>query len=135
MLNTFPNLLTFSLVAPLILRVVLGFIAINLGYLKAGKESKKWETLFEIIHFRPANLFVRGLAFIEIIGGLMILTGFYTQVVAIIFAAMYFCEAILEYKEEALEERTFPFYILMFVISLSLVFTGAGIIAFDIPVL
>jgi putative oxidoreductase len=135
LLNTFPNILTYSLIAPLILRVVLGFIAIDLGYLKLGKENTRWNALFETINFHPTALFVKALAIIEIIGGLMLLVGVFTQIVAIIFAVIYFCQAVLEYREETLEVRDLPFYVLMFTISLSLVFTGAGAFAFDIPML
>jgi uncharacterized membrane protein YphA (DoxX/SURF4 family) len=65
----------------------------------------------------------------------MLLVGAYTQIVAIIFAVIYFCEAVLEYRQEVLETRSLPFYILMFAISLSLIFTGAGAFALDIPML
>lgn len=65
----------------------------------------------------------------------MLLAGVYTQIVAIVFAIVYFCEAVIEYREDGLEERSLPFYILMFAISLSLVFTGAGAFAIDIPML
>ena len=134
-LNTFPQILTFGILAPLILRVVIGFIALDLGYLKLNKEKALWAELFETIHFKPAHVFVKILAFIEIIGGLMLLLGAYTQIVAIVFAVVYFCEAVLEYRQEVLEARNLPFYILMFAISLSLIFTGAGAFGLDIPML
>lgn len=130
-LNTFPELLTFGVLSAFILRLVLGFIAIDLGYLKLGKEKNKWQSLFETIHFHPSKYFVKILAFIEIAGGLMLLFGAYTQIVGIVFALAFFCEAILEYREDSLEVRGFPFYILMFAISLSLIFSGAGAFALD----
>ena len=132
-LNTFPNLLTFSQFSPFILRVVLGFITINLGYLKLTKEKIIWQELFEIINIHPANFFVKFLAFIEVIGGLMLIIGAYTQLTAIVFAVLFFCEAVLEYRDSSLEKRNFPFYILVFSISLSLIFLGAGALAFDLP--
>ena len=132
-LNTFPTLLTFSMFSPLILRVVLGFIVINLGYLKLDKEKTLWQELFETINIHPSRIFVKVLAFIEIIGGLMLIAGSYTQLTAIIFSVLFFCEAILEYRESSLEKRSLTFYILMFTISLSLVFLGAGAFAFDLP--
>ena len=132
-LNTFPDLLTFGVLSAFILRIVLGFIAIDLGYLKLGKEKKRWQNLFELIHFHPSRYFVKIIAFVEIIGGLMILFGAYTQIIAMIFALAFFCEAILEYREDSLEVRGFPFYILMFAISLSLIFSGAGAFALDLP--
>jgi uncharacterized membrane protein YphA (DoxX/SURF4 family) len=131
-LNTFPDLLTFSILSPFILRLVLGLIAINLGYLKLGKENSAWKKLFETIHFHPSRYFVNLFAGVEIVGGLFLLTGSYTQLTAMVFAVTYLCEAILEYREESLEKRNLPFYILLFAISLSLIFTGAGAFAFDI---
>ena len=130
-LNTFPNLLTYAIVAPLILRVVLGFIVINLGYLKLTKEKGAWNMLFETIHFKPADLFVKILAAIEIIGGLFLIAGAYTQLAAMTFAILFFIEATLEYREESLERRNLTFYVLLFAIALCLIFLGAGAIALD----
>ncbi len=132
-LNTFPSLLTFSQISPLMLRVVLGLITINLGYLKLTKEKTAWQKLFETINIQPAKIFVKVLAFIEILGALMLLAGAYTQITAMVFALLFFCEAILEYRESDLEKRNLTFYILMFTISLSLIFLGAGAFALDLP--
>ena len=131
-LNTFPDLLTYGILSPLILRVVLGLIALDLGILKLGKESHVWVGLFQTINFQPAKFFVKLLAAIEIIGGVMLVLGSYTQITAIVFAVIFFCETVLEYREESLETRNLPFYIMMFAISLSLVFSGAGAFALDI---
>ncbi len=130
-LNSFPDLLTYGQLSPFILRIVLGLIALNLGGLKFGKEKHNWKKVFETIHFEPAEYFVKALGFIEIVGGLAIIFGFYTQIAAIIFSVVFFCEMILEYREESLEKRNLSFYLLMFAISLSLIFTGAGAFAFD----
>ena len=132
-LNTFPDLLTYSMLSPFCLRVVLGLIAINIGYLKFGKENAAWKELLETINLQPAGFFVKFLAIIEILGGIMLLLGAYTQITAIIFAILFFSEAILEYRENDLEKRNLIFYILMFIISLSLIFLGAGAFAFDLP--
>jgi len=132
-LNTFPDLLTYSMLSPFILRVVLGLIIINLGNLKLGKEHVAWQELFETINLHPSKFFVKTLAFIEIIGGIMLVVGTYTQLTSIIFAILFFCEAVLEYRDPNLEKRNFTFYLLMFTISLSLIFLGAGAFAFDLP--
>ena len=133
LLNTFPDLLTLSQLSPLILRVVLGFIAINLGFLKLGKEQIAWLELFETINIHPTKFFLKLFAFIEIVGGLMLIVGAYTQITAIVFAILFFCEAVLDYRESELEERDLTFYILVFAISLSLIFLGAGAFAIDLP--
>ncbi len=132
-LNTFPDLLTFSMLSPFILRVVIGLIVINLGYLKLGKEHASWQKLLETIHVCPAGFFVKVIAYIEIIGGFMLLAGAYTQLASIVFSVLFFCEAVLEHREYSLEKRNFTFYVLMFSISLSLVFLGAGAFALDLP--
>lgn len=132
-LNTFPDLLTFSQLSPLILRVVIGVIALNLGYLKLTKEKIDWQKLFETINIHPTIFFVKVLAYTEIIGGLMLIAGAYIQITAIIFAILFFCEAVLDYRESELEDRDLTFYILMFAISLSLIFLGAGAFAIDLP--
>jgi len=119
-LNTFPNLLTFSQLSPLFLRIVLGLIVVDLGILKLGKESIAWKELFETINLHPAKFFVKFLAAIELIGGFMLIIGSYTQLVAIMFSILFLCEAILEYREPVLEKRDLTFYVLLFVISLSL---------------
>ena len=132
-LNTFPDLLTFGILSPFLLRVVLGLITINLGNLKLGKEMVAWQELFETINIHPAKFFVKFLAFVEIIGGFMLVVGSYTQLISMIFATLFFCEAVLEYRDPNLEKRNITFYILMFTISLSLIFLGAGAFAFDLP--
>ncbi len=132
-LNTFPDLLTYSMLSPFFLRVVLGLIAVNLGFLKLGKEKMLWQELLETINIQPARICVKILAYMEIAGGLMLIAGSYTQLTAIVFAILFFCEAILEYRESNLEKRNITFYILMFTISLSLIFLGAGAFAFDLP--
>ena len=133
-LNTFPNLLTFSILSPFILRVVIGIIIINLGILKLGKEQIAWQELFETINVHPAKFFVKFIAYVELIGGLMLLIGAYTQLTAMVFAILFFCEAVLEYREPVLERRNLTFYVLMFAISISLIFLGAGAFAFDLPI-
>lgn len=132
-LNTFPDLLTYSQISPFILRVVLGLIVLNLGYLKLTKESSAWQELFRTIKFEPAKFFVMILALVEVLGGLMFIVGAYTQLVSIIFSILFFCEMVLEYRDSVLEKRNITFYILMFAISISLIFLGAGAFAFDLP--
>lgn len=133
MLNTFPNLLTFSLIAPLILRVALGLIFINLGYLELTSEKKRWVAFLETVHIKPSAFFVILIGLIEIIGGVFLIAGFFTQMTALVFSIITFGEFYAEYREETLLKRDLIFYFLIFVISLSLLFSGAGIFALDLP--
>jgi len=131
-LNVFPDFLNYGLLAPTILRIILGVIVINLGYLKITSEKERWLELFETLNFRPTNVFLKVFSIIEVVGGIMLIAGIYTQVVALIFAITYVCEAILDYEEESLVKRNLPFYILLCAISVSLLLTGAGLFGVDI---
>ena len=130
-LNPFPELLTYSLLSPFILRIALGIIALNLGRLKLTSEKSDWKRVLETINLEPSEHLVKFLAFIEIVGGLFILAGAYVQIAAIVFSILFFAEMVLEFREESLERRSLSFYVLMFAISLSLIFLGAGAFAFD----
>jgi putative oxidoreductase len=133
MLNPFPELLAYGLFAPLILRAVLGFIFINLGYLKFGKERRSWINFFSITLLKPANFWVSFLGLIQIVGGLMLIAGFYTQIAALIFSVTTLIELYVEVREPILLSRNFLFYLLLFAISLSLLLSGAGFLAIDLP--
>ena len=133
MLNPFPEFLTYGLLAPLFLRLVLGIIFVNLGYLKFGREKAIWRRFFDLTLFKPAGLWVGLFALIQIVGGLMLIAGFYTQIAALVFVVITLLELYVEKREPVLLNRNFVFYLLLFAISLSLLFSGAGFFAFDLP--
>jgi len=132
-LNPFPDLLLFEPLAPFILRVVLGLIILNIGYLKLKGFEPRWKIFMEALGFRHNSEAVKILGVLEIISGAMILVGLYTQIVALVLALLIFIELYAEYKESSLVKRDIVFYILIFAISLSLLFTGAGAFSLDLP--
>jgi len=133
MLNPFPDLLAYSILAPLFLRLVLGLIFIDLGFLKFRSEKQRWITSFEALYLRPADLFVAVYGIIQIAGGLLLLIGLWTQVAALAFAILTGIELGIELSMREELKRDITFYLLLFVISISLLLTGAGAYAFDIP--
>ena len=133
MLNILPDLLTYKMLAPFILRVVIALIFLELGYLKLGKEKTAWHLLFETIHLKPSYFFVMLLALIELVAGLFLLTGFLTQLAALVMAIILFAESYVEFKDGSLLKRDIVFYVLLLAICISLLFTGAGAFAFDLP--
>lgn len=133
--NIFPELFAFSLIAPLILRVVLGFIFLNLGSLKLGREKKGWINSLNALNIKPAEYFAILLGVIEILGGLLLIVGAYTQITAIILGIIALSELFIEYEEESILKRDFVFYLLLATICISLILTGAGLFAIDIPIL
>jgi uncharacterized membrane protein YphA (DoxX/SURF4 family) len=133
MLNTFPSLLSYSPLGPFILRVVLGFILIDLGFLKFRGERTQWVQVFSAYKLRPAHLFVSLYGAVEIVGGVLLLIGLYTQIAALVFVVLNAIELYIEYSEGNVLKRDLVFYVLVLAIALSLLFTGAGAYAKDIP--
>lgn len=133
MLNTFPDLLTYSLFAPFVLRVVLGIILIDLGVLKFRAEKSRWIATFEGLRLKPAEPLVSIFGLIEVVGGIMLIVGLYTQLAALIFVILFLIEFYIEYTEANVLKRDMVFYVLCLAISLSILLSGAGAFAFDIP--
>ncbi|MBX4181494.1 DoxX family membrane protein [Candidatus Parcubacteria bacterium] len=133
MLNLFPELLNYSLLGPFILRVLLGLIFIDLGVLKFKVERPRWIASFETLHLRPADLFVSIYGALQVIGGLLLILGLWTQLAALAFVIFSGAELYVEWSAREILKRDAVFYLLVFVISLSLLLTGAGAYAFDIP--
>jgi uncharacterized membrane protein YphA (DoxX/SURF4 family) len=133
MLNTFPELLTYSQVGPFILRLVLGLILIDVGLLKFRGERSEWIKAFDAYKIKPAYIFVSLFGLLEIIGGSLLVIGLYTQIAALVFVVLSAIEFYTEYTEGNVIRRDIVFYALVFAISLSLLLTGAGAYAKDIP--
>ncbi len=133
MLNPFPELLSLSFIAPLILRVVVGFIFINTGYLKITRERQRWTVFLNAIRLRPAKELSLVLGLIEIVAGALLILGLYTQYVSLALIVLTAKEWWVEYKEDALAPRDIVFYTLIGAILVSLLLTGAGFLAFDLP--
>ena len=133
MLNPFPEFLNYALLAPFILRVVVGFIFLELGFLKFKSEKERWLASFETLHLCPTTFFVPLYGFLQIVGGVMFLLGAYAQVAALGFVIFTGLELYVEWQAGAVLKRDLTFYLLLFVISLSLLLTGAGAYALDLP--
>jgi putative oxidoreductase len=133
MLNPFPDLLNYALLAPFILRAVVGLIFLDLGFLKFKAEKQRWLASFETLGLRPADFFVPLYGALQIVGGLLLILGLYTQVAALFFVLSTGAELFVETRAQSVLKRDYTFYLLLFVISISLLLTGAGAFAFDIP--
>ncbi|HEY4528564.1 MAG TPA: DoxX family protein [Candidatus Paceibacterota bacterium] len=133
MLSVFPELLNYSLLAPLILRLVVGLIFLDLGFLKFGSEKARWIASFKTLGLHPADLLLSFYALIQIVGGLFLITGFLTQVATLVFVVFTGLELTVEWKVREILKRDLVFYLLIFTISLSLALTGPGAYAIDLP--
>jgi uncharacterized membrane protein YphA (DoxX/SURF4 family) len=133
MLNPFPDLLTYSLLAPFILRLVAGLVFIDLGILAFKNEKKRWLISLSALKIPKPKTALRVLGGIEAIGGLMLIFGFYTQIAALVLALLVFCESYVEYKDPGILKRNLVFYVMLLAMVLSLLLSGAGAFAIDLP--
>lgn len=133
MLNTFPTLLSFGFLAPTILRITAGLIFFYFGWLKLTKNKREKINFFETIKLKPAILWLWIIALVEIVVGTMIIVGFLTQIASIIASVIMFASIVIKIKKPSTLPNTLDFYILFFVVFLSLILTGAGLFAFDLP--
>jgi putative oxidoreductase len=133
MLNPFPELLTYSLLAPFILRLVAGLVFIDLGVLVFKNEKERWLASLSALRIPKPKLAVKIFGSIEVLGGIMLLVGFYTQIAALVLALFTFAETYIEYKQPEILKRNFVFYMLLLAILISLLFSGAGAFALDLP--
>lgn len=106
MLSVFPELLNFSQVAPLILRVALAVVLFQVGY-KIFKSSEKREKIIGVV---------------EILSAALLALGMFTQVASI--ASL----IAVSNKTEGKSLR-----LLIAAASLSLALLGPGIYSFDLP--
>lgn len=117
-LTLFPQLLSFGFFAPLFLRVVASLYLIYLGKKRLNKQYK-WTS---VLYF---------------ISGLAIFLGVYTQIAVILGVLMFKFDFYFEHwtnrKNIPLNPEMFFTYFMAVLILLSLIVTGPGAFAFDLP--
>ncbi len=121
MLSIFPFLLTYKQLGPFLIRIVLGLTFAYFGYKMAKTEGKKY----------GINLYIYGT--IQIILAIMLMVGLYTQLVAFILSIYLIIMLAYKIKNKTFLSNGINYYILLLAMSLSLLVTGAGFLAFDLP--
>ena len=136
MLNIFPNLLFLELLSPFMLRATVGVMLFWIGYSYLFKDrntviaqlSAKWP--------RSAKFFIYFGGIFEIITGIFLVAGFLTQGAAIAGTLIAIDALFVKFLYKDLDKvakYSKMFYILILVISISLIFSGAGAFAIDLP--
>ena len=133
MLNPFPGLLTFRLLGPMLIRIALGVYFIFFGWNKFKKEDSTLIEFFDSLSLKPASNYLKGLATIEIFVGVCLIIGLSTQIVAIISAIVSFVMFVISLRSENNRLEKPSFYALLFILGISLIFTGAGFALVDLP--
>lgn len=125
MLNTFPQLLVYSFYAPALLRVAVAFALFYLAY-------HQWRRRGEIAQTR-SKFFPAVSILFNILVGLALFFGYYTQIAAIL--------AIVGFAFGLWMNRRHPHIVILpnstvkilVIICVSILLTGAGAYAMDLP--
>lgn len=132
MLNPFP-IQFLSLIAYLILRVLTGLVLLTLGY-RHFKVRKALSRILVLPFFPFGIITTTALIVAEVVIGTLFILGAYTQIAALLAIGMSLKMIVLKSR---FSHTTIPnrlFYVLLFAISCSLFITGAGALAFDLPI-
>ena len=113
-LTIFPRLLDYVLLAPLLLRLSVGILRLFAG-LERYKNKYKW------------------LSVLYVASSVFLIIGLYTQISALVAIALIKFDFYLEKKDGHLSREKTALTILMSIILISLLFTGPGAFAFDLP--
>ncbi len=134
MLNPFPDLLVLGFFAPTLLRAVSGILFFYLANIHLKRERAAiTNALAPHSGGRVSQLIVL-IGALEIIVGTSLVAGFYTQLAAL--AGLLLAVAFLVMRKKygpAIPFLGSPFYVLLAVVCASLLLSGAGAIAFDLP--
>lgn len=132
MLSIFPELFTYSLFAPLILRLALSCYLILSGVRNIKENRDSWNSLWYSIKIGNVTL-GPVLAKFQIVVGIFLFVGLYTQIAAILAIVLAVTECWKRHKWNGPKlHESWP-TIFVITISVSLLFLGAGFLAFDLP--
>ncbi len=119
MLSLFPSLLSWNQLSPFLIRLCLGITFIFLRY-KTFKKS-------------GATPKEKVVSVIEFVSAILILIGLWTQLAAIVIAIDMIIRLLDKAKSRAFLTDGVNYYLILFVLAISLALTGAGFFAFDMP--
>lgn len=114
--SAFPQLLAYGSVAPLIIRIVLALVFIHFG-----RNKMRY----------PITKTTKVLSVIEIVLGVLVFVGLFTQLAATLIAAIMLVQLLHKILNKKFLTDGVNYYLVIFVMALSLVFSGAGALAFD----
>ncbi len=130
--SLFPQLFAFEQLAPLILRVVLGVIFIVHGYPKLFGQFAGTVQFFESVGIKPAKFWVFVVGVVEFFGGILLVFGFLTQLVAALLAIRMLV-TIWKLKFSQGLVGGYELDLALLAMALALLFLGPGAFSLDLP--
>jgi uncharacterized membrane protein YphA (DoxX/SURF4 family) len=132
MLSTFPELFTYGLIAPFVLRVALGIFFVLQGIRRRKQDIISWNNLWNGVKIGSLQVGPI-LAKIQIVLGIFLFVGLYTQISAILAVIFMAVEWFKRHKVSSLSFAEIWMSVFIITIAASLLFLGAGLLAFDLP--
>jgi uncharacterized membrane protein YphA (DoxX/SURF4 family) len=132
MLNAFPDLITYSFFAPAILRILVGISFLYIAYTQFARRKEIAQTGLPFFGRPNIGLIFTSATLIALVG-LALCIGYYTQVAALIGIVIALKHAIYAKKYPVAIPLCRLEYIYIIVICFTLMLTGAGLLAVDIP--
>ncbi|HEY5383078.1 MAG TPA: hypothetical protein VIJ88_00800 [Candidatus Paceibacterota bacterium] len=132
MLNPLPQLLTFSFFAPTLLRITVACVFFYIAYIHTQRRKEIGATRFILVG--AMGVWASWvLVVLEAGVALGLFLGYYTQIAALLGLLLCIKSFVWAKKYPRVFFLCRIEYILLFVICLSLLLTGAGAFAFDLP--
>ena len=121
MLSLFPSLLTYGQVGPLLIRLIVGITLLYFGYKKLMNKGTS------------SGSNAKGYGAVEILISIFLIIGLFTQLAALLNAIILVIKLGFKARDKAFLTDGINYYILLLVMAVSLIFTGTGFFAFDLP--
>jgi len=131
MLSLFPQILFLSPLSATLLRVCAGLVFAYLAYFHFANRRAASEELSKLIG--GASVIMPVYCVIELVVALSLVLGAWTQASALVGFIIAVKMLLIRHSLKELKPLSQLSYALLAVICLSLVFTGAGAFAFDLP--
>ena len=134
MLNPFPDLLVLGLLAPFVLRLALGGFFLYSAWQHATHERREQiASQLRVAWGAVGTYFIWYLAFAEFVVAIMLFAGFLTQIAALFGIVIAVKLYLFRGRYPMIASQKGPHYLLVVAICISLLLSGAGAIAFDLP--
>lgn len=114
MLSLFPSLLYLEPLAPFLLRLTLGIVFLGWAYKKVKQKNVTW-------------------SIIEGILGVLFIVGFLTQLAALVSTLLFAFYLYQKIRQKSFLTDGVNYYFILLIISLTLLISGPGAFAFDLP--
>jgi uncharacterized membrane protein YphA (DoxX/SURF4 family) len=118
MLSVFPYLLSFQSLSPFIIRLTLGGVFLYWSFKAFSKKRLDTQT--------------KTIALLESLTSLFLVVGLWTQVASLIIVIDLLSRLYFKFKNKQLFSDGVNYYFILLVLAVSLLFSGAGFLAFDL---